>query len=81
MSFTTLILIIIWWLFCAFLYWLHFFVHEHLQRPKFRDSTGDITTEVGYDEDPLGNVVTHSWFKKLQIMMDSLKDDKDGTDQ
>jgi uncharacterized membrane protein SpoIIM required for sporulation len=77
MSFTTMILIILWWVFCALLYWLHFFVHDHLQRPKFRDSTGDITTEVGYDEDSLGRVVTHSWYKKAQMRMKRLKDGDD----
>lgn len=32
-----------------------------LSRSKFRDEDGDITTEVGFDEDALGNVKDHEY--------------------
>jgi hypothetical protein len=45
-----------WYLFCALLITGLICVWRWLSQPRFRDSMGDITTEVGYEEDSMGNV-------------------------
>ncbi|MBI4533709.1 MAG: hypothetical protein HY711_07150 [Candidatus Melainabacteria bacterium] len=46
--------LVLWYLFCAALICLFLFVFHLLTRPSFRSDFGDITTEVGYEEDPTG---------------------------
>ncbi len=48
--------IIAWYLFCGLLIFGLLSFWRWLNQPKFRESSGDITTEVGYEEDSLGNV-------------------------
>jgi len=48
--------IIAWYLFCGMLIAGLLAVWRWLNQPKYRTSDGDITTEVGYEEDSIGNV-------------------------
>lgn len=49
--------ILLWWAFCALLIFGVLTMFRMLNRQKFRDSIGDITSEVGYEEDSVGNVI------------------------
>ena len=48
--------IIAWYLFCGLLITGLLCVWRWLNQPKFRNSDGDITSEVGYEEDSVGHV-------------------------
>ena len=48
--------IVAWYLFCGVLIAGLLAFWRFLSRPAFRDELGDITTEVGYEEDSFGNV-------------------------
>lgn len=48
--------IFLWYVFCAVLICLFLCVFRALTRPRFRSEEGDITTEVGYEEDPTGRL-------------------------
>ncbi|GEM_PF-2785310 len=48
--------ILAWWAFCAVLIWGLLTAWRVLNRPKFRSSDGDITSEVGYEEDSVGHL-------------------------
>lgn len=37
-----------------------------VEEPRFRDDEGDVTTEVGYAEDPVGNVL-HGTFREPSL--------------
>lgn len=45
-----------YYIFCALLIAGVLWMFRVLNRPKFRDELGDITSEVGYEEDSVGNV-------------------------
>ena len=51
-----MIWIIAWYLFCAMLIAGLISVWRWLNQPKYRYEDGDITSEVGYEEDSLGNL-------------------------
>lgn len=46
--------IVAWYLFCGLLIAGLLSIWRLLSQPKYRDSMGDITTEVGYEEDSMG---------------------------
>lgn len=47
--------IALWYAFCGLVVKGFLSFYDLVNKPRFRDSAGDITTEVGYDEDPVGN--------------------------
>ena len=49
--------LILWYVFCAINIALVLWFIGMVNTPKFRDSDGDISTEVGYSEDPTGRKV------------------------
>jgi hypothetical protein len=49
--------LVAWYLFCGILIVSLLGIWRWLNQPRFRDEMGDITTEVGYEEDSLGNVI------------------------
>lgn len=54
----------LWYMFCAlniaFVVWMF----RVLTRPAFRDEIGDVTTEVGYEEDATGRPL-RGWFREV----------------
>lgn len=51
----TFSLLVIWYIFCAMLISLVLFTMRGLTHSRFRDDDGDRTTEIGYEEDPVGH--------------------------
>jgi len=49
--------LIAWYGFCAVLIMSIMYMFRALNRPAFRSDEGDITTEVGYEEDPTGQLI------------------------
>ncbi len=54
---STTLLLVAFYMFCAALIGLFIFEYRLINHPKFRQGSGDITTEVGYEEDPTGEPV------------------------
>jgi hypothetical protein len=56
----TLVLLVIWYLVCILLLlaWRWFWRFTNL--PRFREEDGDVTTEVGYEEDSTGKPLHES---------------------
>ncbi len=50
--------LVLWYVFCALNIALLLWVFRALTQPRFRDEIGDITTEVGYEEDSCGRLVS-----------------------
>lgn len=50
--------LVLWYGFCALNIAALLWIFKVLNRPKFRQSDGDITTEVGYEEDSTGHVLS-----------------------
>jgi hypothetical protein len=44
----------LFYIYCGLLVAAYFLVYRLMHRPRFRDEHGDITTEVGYEEDSIG---------------------------
>lgn len=55
--FCNLLWLTLWYCLCAGLIFLFQAFYNLLNRPRFRDCRGDITTEVGYEEDPCGRII------------------------
>jgi len=51
--------IIGWYAFCVLNIMLMMWIFKVLNRPRYRGEDGDITTEVGYEEDSTGHVLPH----------------------
>lgn len=50
--------LLLWYAFCVVNITVVLWIFNVLDRPKFRSCIGDITTEVGYEEDSTGHVLT-----------------------
>lgn len=48
-------MLVTWYLFCGILIVAVLAMMRGLTHSKFRDDRGDTTTEVGYEEDPVGH--------------------------
>lgn len=49
--------ILVWYAVCGLIIKGFLVFYDLLNRPRFRDYRGDITTEVGYEEDGYGRIV------------------------
>ncbi len=49
--------ITIWYLVCAAFIGYFIFIFRLINMPRWRDDHGDITSEVGYFEDPTGKIL------------------------
>jgi hypothetical protein len=63
--------LVLWYGFCALNILAIIWMFKVLNRPKFRGEDGDITTEVGYEEDSTGHVLPHSFTEETQFEQDS----------
>ncbi len=54
---TTILFILIWYIVCALIIEGFLLFYSFTNKPRFRDELGDITTEVGYDEDSTGRLL------------------------
>jgi len=52
----------IWYVFCAINIALVLYIFRVLNRPSIRSEIGDITTQVGYEEDETGKVLKTDWW-------------------
>lgn len=55
---STAFLLIAFYALCAALIGLFIFEYQIINHPRFRQGAGDITTEVGYEEDATGQPVS-----------------------
>lgn len=46
--------LLVFYIYCGALIAAGFWIYKVMHRPRFRDELGDITTEVGYEEDSIG---------------------------
>ncbi len=63
--------LVLWYVFCALNIVAVLWMFKVLNRPKFRGSDGDITTEVGYEEDSTGHVLAEEVVEESQFAPDS----------
>ncbi len=58
MTLDAAIVILAFYVVCALIIFFFLWFYKLVNQPRFRDGEGDATTEAGYEEDGIGNVIS-----------------------